>query len=144
MTTESGFNGQDVTYVAGADLSTKQYYAVELNSSGQVVVAGAGQFFGVLQNKPASGEAATVRIRGRTKWLTASAMAVGAYVASDAAGKATTATKGKTDTSDAGAASDPLIGSIVAGRYVHTVASVSGDLAAVELAPMGVVPTTLA
>lgn len=143
MSTDSGFKGEDVSYPAGADLSGKQYFAVDLNSDGEVVVAGAGAFFGVLQNKPTEGQAATVRLRGKTKWLTASAMTVGAYVASDAAGKATTATKASTDT-QAGAAADPLVGSIVAGRYVGKAASVSGDYAMVELAPMGAVPTTLA
>ena len=144
MSTDAGFvPGQDVTYKAGADLSTKQYYAVELNSSGEVVVAGAGEFFGVLQNKPTSGQAATVRLRGRTKWLTAAVMTPGAYVASDAAGKAATATKASTDT-QSGAAADPLVGSIVAGRYVGASASASGDYAEVELGPLGAIPTTLA
>lgn len=54
---------------AGADLSAKQFYFVKLDSSGDVVVCAAVTDipYGVLQNAPASGEAASVCIIGITK-----------------------------------------------------------------------------
>jgi hypothetical protein len=45
--------GIDISLPAADDLSTKQYYAVKVDSSGNAAVAGAGQpAIGVLQNKP--------------------------------------------------------------------------------------------
>jgi len=57
---------QSFTRPADTDLSTKQYYAVDLNSDGEVVVAGAGStFIGVLGNKPtAAGQPAEVMFSG--------------------------------------------------------------------------------
>jgi len=41
--------------LAGADLSGKQYYSAKLNSSGQIILSGAGEnALGILQDKPAS------------------------------------------------------------------------------------------
>ncbi len=59
----------DLSMIAGADLSGSQYRVVKLDSTArQVVICGASDRpFGVLQNKPAAGEAATVRLLGTTK-----------------------------------------------------------------------------
>lgn len=56
------------SFVAGADLSTKQYYAVELTAPNTVNVtnAAADRPIGILQNTPRIGEAATVCHTGRT------------------------------------------------------------------------------
>lgn len=59
-----------ITLPAAADLSTKQYYFVKLNSSGQVDVCSANTDIpvGVLQNKPtAAGGAAEVMVVGVSK-----------------------------------------------------------------------------
>tara|TARA_Y100000034_G_C6870643_1_gene397451 strand:- start:836 stop:1234 length:399 start_codon:yes stop_codon:yes gene_type:complete len=65
-------NGQSitVTLTANADLSSYQYYFVELDTDGKVGACNAAtdRPIGVLQNKPsASGEAATVLIMGVSK-----------------------------------------------------------------------------
>jgi hypothetical protein len=55
-------------FKSGADLSTKQYSCVKLNSTGVVVLPSAGEaIVGVLQNDPISGADATVETKGITK-----------------------------------------------------------------------------
>ena len=80
---------------AAADLSTKQFYAVKMTSTG-INLAGDGERVdGVLQNKPtALGQAAEVETLGLTKAIGADAIAQGASVASDANGKFVTAASG--------------------------------------------------
>jgi hypothetical protein len=88
-----------VTLVAGADLSTKQYTFVKLDSSGQAVAAsGATDIpIGVLQNAPTSGQEAEVLIVGGTKIVAGAAIGEGALVGTSAAGKAVALVAG-TDT----------------------------------------------
>lgn len=85
-----------VTAPANTDLSTKQYYAVDLNSSGNAVVAGAGNtFVGVLGNKPsAAGQAAEIMISGLVPMVCGGTVAIGAPVKIDSSGKAVTASSG--------------------------------------------------
>ena len=53
------------SFVAGADLSAKQYKFVELSDAETVVLAGDGEgAIGILQNNPALGEMANVMIIG--------------------------------------------------------------------------------
>jgi hypothetical protein len=86
-------NTQSVTLIAGADLSALQYTFVTLNSAGQVVAPGAGAgVVGVLQNDPASGQAALVDIAGITKVVAGAAITTGARVMTTSAGKAITGT----------------------------------------------------
>lgn len=137
--------GIDITVNASGDLSTKQYYFVDVNSSGlaAVVAAAGARAVGVLQNKPdASGRAGTVRIFGVTKVIAGGSITAGDSIASDANGKAGAVTKGKVNTSDAGASADPVIGSYVMGVALADAAS--GDIFPVMLYPVGVVPTTAA
>jgi hypothetical protein len=56
------------SYKAGADLSAKQYYAVELTAANTVNAcsAAADRPIGILQNKPRANEAAAVCHSGRT------------------------------------------------------------------------------
>lgn len=133
-----------ITLVAGADLSAKQFYGVKVNSSGQAVLAALGEMcIGILQNKPASGEPATVAIAGKSKAIFGASTAIGLAVKTDANGKFIAASAGVVNTSDAGAASDPVIGSHVVGVSMGTAGA---DLAIGEvlLCHMGVVPTTAA
>lgn len=60
---------------AAADLSAKQFYAVKLTAARAVNVASTGgeAVYGILQNTPASGEAADVCIFGITKALVGAA-----------------------------------------------------------------------
>lgn len=84
------------TAPANTDLSTKQYYFVDLDSDGDVVVAGAGNtFVGVLGNKPsAAGQAAEVMFSGVVPVVCGGTVAAGAPVKSDSNGKAVTASSG--------------------------------------------------
>lgn len=93
MATENSLTS--VTRVAGADLSSSQYFGVEL-SSGDVIVnsANGAVAYGVLQNEPESGEEATVAISGLTKATAGAAISQDADVAVDAGGKFITAATG--------------------------------------------------
>jgi len=88
-----------VTLVAGADLSTKQYTFVKLDSSGQAVAAAAATDIpiGVLQNAPTSGQEAEVLIVGGTKIVAGAAIGEGALVGTSSTGKAVALVAG-TDT----------------------------------------------
>jgi hypothetical protein len=134
--------GHQMTLVAAADLSAKQYYAVKIDSNGLAALAAAGEpAVGILQNKPTAGQSATIWTFGpRTKAVAGGTIAAGALVASDANGKLVTATTGKVNTSDAGAAADPLIASNVLG--IAATAAVSGDVFTVVLCGLGAVQTT--
>ncbi len=136
--------GKQISLLAGADLSAKQYYAVKVDANGKVVVAGAGELaIGILQNKPAAGQIATVMVTGISKMVAGGVVASGELVASDAVGKAKAAVKGKTDTSDAGVAADPLIGSAILGIALLGAAA-DGNVISVLIQPMGAVATTAA
>lgn len=85
-----------ISAVAGADLSTHQYKFVKLNSTAnQVVLCGDGEDGdGVLQNDPASGEAALVAIGGATKVKLGGTVAAGGVVSSGASGVANASANG--------------------------------------------------
>lgn len=83
--------------VAGADLSAAQFHCVVVNSSGVVVLAGDGaQVDGVLQNDPASGEAATVWTSGSVSKVVVGAggLSTGDAASCDAVGEVNTAASG--------------------------------------------------
>ncbi len=92
MATSVQIPGGTATFAAEGDLSTKQFYFVELGASaGQVDVCdGAGdRVIGVLQNKPnAAGAEAEVTIYGVTKVVASAAITRGATVGTTNAGKA--------------------------------------------------------
>ncbi len=64
--------GIDVTMISEWDLRTFQYCPVTIGSADQKVIVssqvGDGPLVGVLQNKPQSGHAATVRVAGVSKY----------------------------------------------------------------------------
>lgn len=78
--------------LAGADLSSKQYYFVKMASTaGEVVACSAttDHAIGILQNDPADGEAALVKAIGVSKVVCAStAVTVGSDVGWSAEGQA--------------------------------------------------------
>lgn len=85
--------GQDFTYAAGADLSTKQYLFVKQSTAADRTVLLADSTIGeavvgVLQNDPTSGQAAEVRTAGRTPVVYGGVVTRGDLLASDSAGKA--------------------------------------------------------
>jgi len=125
--------GQDFSFQASADLSTKQFYFVTLNSSKQVAVAGANaECIGVLQDKPnAAGIAGQVRCFGISKVQCGGTFAAGDKIASDASGKAVKYTAA---TVSAGTP-EPLAGSLVQGIALE--AGVSGQVSTILLIHSG-------
>ena len=82
----------NITLKAGADLSAKQYFFVKIDGDGDVVLAGNGEnAIGVLQNAPASGEAANIAVAGVSKVIIGDTTSLdsGVVISSDANGKAT-------------------------------------------------------
>ena len=82
-------------YLAGADLSAKQYYAVKFASTaGEVVVSAAGSdsHAGILQNDPADGEVADVAVLGIAKASAEGSISVGDFVTSNSTGQLQTTT----------------------------------------------------
>jgi hypothetical protein len=79
------------TLVAGEDLSSSQFYAVKLNTSGAVVLAGAGDAaIGILQNDPALGESCNIHLSeagGVSKGALGGSVSPGDALTSDANGK---------------------------------------------------------
>ena len=86
---------------ASADLSAKQYYFVKLSGAGTVdVCSGAtDKPIGVLQNAPASGDAAAVCGLGVTKISADAAISAGALIGTSGDGQADAKTPG-TDTTE--------------------------------------------
>ena len=135
---------KDLLLEAAADLSSSQFLFVEMDTNGDVTVANAAgeDCVGVLQNAPANGAIAIVRVHGPSRVIGSAAVNPGALVATTSAGKSKAAVAGKTDTSDAGAAADPLIGSFVMGRAL-TLGALDTQHS-IFVHPMGAIPTTAA
>ena len=78
------------TFTASADLSAKQYYIVKMSGENTVTVAAAVTDvpIGILQNKPASGEQAVVRVFGVSKVSADATLAAGDIIGPSADGQA--------------------------------------------------------
>lgn len=87
------------SYPAAADLSTSQYQAIVVNTSGQAALAGANAALadGILHNLPKSGEMARVIIaRGVVaKARLGGTVTQGAHLTTDATGRLVVATTGQ-------------------------------------------------
>lgn len=81
---------------ASGDLSSNQFYFVDVDSNGEVTTAGDGAAgIGVLQNDPeAQGIAANVGFAGVSRVAAGGSITAGDDVASDADGRAVTAASG--------------------------------------------------
>lgn len=91
-----------ITLEAGADLSTKQYYFVKVDSAtGKAVVCDAvtDRPVGVLQNKPTSGQAAEIVVVGLTKISSNAGLTAGNLIGTSIDGQADAKTPG-TDTTE--------------------------------------------
>ena len=92
MATDNGV--LDVSFKAGADLSTKQFYLVYLDSSAKIQLCDGitRQAIGILQNKPdAADKEAVVRLMGISKIVLGVTLATGARISVAATGKAAAA-----------------------------------------------------
>ncbi len=80
----------DLSFTAGEDLSSNQYYFVYLSDDHTVKLCTTNHVdaIGVLQNEPESGEMATVRVLGTTKAIVAESISVGNRIYVDTDGKA--------------------------------------------------------
>lgn len=136
----------DLFLLAGADLSTTgQNRFVALDSAGDVVLAAtAGMVaLGVLLNAPASGAVAIVRRRGPCRMLFEGAIAEGVLLAvAVTTGRAKTAVNTTCDASGSSATA-ALTGSFIMAQALEE-SSGAGDLALVDVHPMGCRPGTLA
>lgn len=127
------------TLPAAADLTTKQFFIVKVDSNGKAALASTGQYaIGVVQNKPNTDEAASIRNSGVTKIVAGGAITAGDLVKSDSNGKAAVAVLGT-----AAAGGHPVNGSSVIGVALDTVAN-ANELVTVLLTHSGVAPTTAA
>lgn len=77
-------------------LSNLQFYAVKNSAAGVVALStsstsGVGRAIGILQNDPASNEAATVRVLGYSKWVCGEAITFGDPLTCSSSGTAFTA-----------------------------------------------------
>ena len=89
--------GYPLSLVAGADLSTKQYYLMKITGRRTVTVCGDGfRVDGILLNKPTSGHAAAVETNSGVECfvIAGASFSAGAELASDASGKAVTSLSG--------------------------------------------------
>lgn len=132
----------DLVLLAGADLSTTgQNRFVALDSSGDVVLAAtAGMVaLGVLLNAPASGAVAIVRRRGPCRMLFEDAIAEGVLLAvAVTTGRAKAAVNATANTG-----TGAITASFIMAQALEE-SSGSGDLALVDVHPMGCRPGTLA
>jgi len=86
-------NSRTLTLNAGADLSSSQYYLTKLDTNGNTVLATADAVvIGSLQNKPKSGEAATIAIGETVKVVAGGTVAIGDSIVANANGKGITRT----------------------------------------------------
>ena len=93
--------GFTFTRVAGADLSSSQYYFVKLSTTDTVIVCAAATDIpiGILQNAPTSGQEATIMVTGISKVSADAALAIGQLIGTAADGQADAKTVG-TDTTE--------------------------------------------
>lgn len=84
------FGGLDITYIAGESLATHQYRFVHLENDTQVTMLDSASEWavGILQNAPASGEAAVVRVTGTSKLVMNGAVSVGDKIRTEYVGAA--------------------------------------------------------
>jgi hypothetical protein len=80
----------DVTKLAAEDLSGAQFHFVKLDDNESVSLCDTitDKAYGVLQNAPASGEKAVIRVEGESKIVASAALAVNAYIATATDGEA--------------------------------------------------------
>jgi len=116
----------DFSFKAAEDLSNYQYHFVKVDTSGHVRLLDSGSELpdGVLQNAPASGEEATVRILGISKVVANAALDEGTFIKAEYVGA-----------SDAGKAADATsTASLTMGRVVCA-SGAEDDLCSVILTP---------
>lgn len=144
----SSLNVRVIPAVASGDLSTKEFYACTIDGNGQVAVqtTAGGPVLGSIKEcatATAAGKPVGVAVGDAVQYIAGGAITPGAAVTNDANGKVVAATLARTNTSDAGAAVDALIGSNVLGYYWGTSAAANNDIITVlRYQSIGAAPTT--
>lgn len=120
----------DMLIAAGETLTSDLGKSVKVHSDGTAIKSGAGEpSMGVLQNAPASGAIAIVRVAGVTRGKAdATGVTRGNYISSGAAGVLRASTDaatglGHVNTSDGGSSTDALRGGYVLGIALETAAA---------------------
>jgi hypothetical protein len=133
---------EDILTLAAADLRLLQntFVAMDTNAKAAAASAAGQDCIGVLLNAPNTGEIAIVRRRGYAKVTASASINPGVPLATTAAGLSKSAVTGRTDTSDAGAANDPALGSFVLGRA--ETAGTNGALHTIYVERLGEIPQT--
>lgn len=87
---------REISLIAAADLSAKQFYAVVVDANGLAALqtSAGGRADGILQNKPLSGNVAEVAIDGVAKVACGAAVTAGDALGIDATGRAITYSSG--------------------------------------------------
>lgn len=75
-----------ISGLAGADLSSKFGFAVKFDTDNEIILAGAGEGIGILQNAPTSGQVAKVVVLGKAFAKIGGAITNGTILASTADG----------------------------------------------------------
>lgn len=143
-----GPDGEDELIPAGAALATA-FTAVTLDSNGKVIYPGSAGVacIGVLQAAVADTDAmAIVRVRGRTRVVANQTVSAGyQFLAAVAtSGKVKPAVAAAVNTSDAGGATDAVIGSHVLGFTYLAAAAATDETIVMTVHPVGSIPTTAA
>jgi len=136
---------QDISVQVGADLSTKQFFGVKINSSGVLVLAGAGEQAYVLQNKPDNVRQTTgnIAIGGKSKVVLGGTVAAGDFAAVDAAGKFIKAVAANLANVDAagGSGTEPVKGSHIVGQF--TSGGAADEIVDLLILNLGLIPGTV-
>lgn len=80
---------RSTSYVVDVDLSGAQYKLIKMNSAGHGIAFAAATDvpLGILQNKPTSGQTATVAMAGVSKMICSAAVAAGNLIGASADGR---------------------------------------------------------
>lgn len=138
----------DLLMTAGEALTSDIYKLMAVNTSGAVikVASAGGKCVGILQNAPANGAVAIVRILGISRCQAdGTGWTMGDAISSAAAGVGRASTNqatglGHTDTGDAGAATDPLKGAYILGIALET--ATASQVKAILITNSGALATT--
>lgn len=103
-----------------SSLAAKAYYIVKQDTDGTLILSSAAtdKHVGILQNEPAVGEAGIARFGYTSKVIAGGVIGVGAWVTSDANGKAVATTTNK---------------DVVIGKYLGSASCAAGDIIEIQV-----------
>lgn len=128
---------QDISIVTAADLSGSQFLGCKLDATGKAILCSVvGEFcLGVIDNKPTSGQVASVAVIGVVQAKAGGVINPGDPVKVGADGRFLAASLGT---------GNPLAGSTVIGRCVAQAATAANDIFDLLVTREGAIPTTAA